>query len=161
MRILNAAFELSTVGRGRSCPVAANSRAIRAANRAILLTPVSCHIDHYRRAGIPRRLSCGTAVEAMHPSGGEMQGSANADDSEEHVRQGAGVSIPVVQMPTLIIVISQSRIGRSSGHVIVQNAGTLVGIRRIHDSEPVVNNAPNPPVVIDFLGELDRHPEFS
>lgn len=101
--------------------MSADGSAVGAADRAVLLAPVARGVNDYRGARIARSLSGSATVKPVHPSGGDVEGGADADDREQHMRQRTGVVVAVVEVPALVVVVGEpplhTRVEPSTGPV--------------------------------------------
>ena len=88
-----------------------------------------------------------------------MQRRADTDDGSEYIGQRLLFGA-VVQVPALSVMVRQSRIGRSGGHLRVAQACALLRIGRIDDGQPLVDDHPSEHMVVRPLGEAHRHPDI-
>jgi threonine/homoserine/homoserine lactone efflux protein len=95
----------------------------------------------------------------MDAPGGEVKSGTDADDRGEHVREGP-VRIPVVQMPSLAVVVCQPRMRGLGGHLFIQEHGATLGLRLIDDPQPVVDDPSSRGMIFLGGGESHCHPEL-
>jgi hypothetical protein len=95
-------------------PVSADCCAVRAPHGAVPLPAVAGRVDDHG----PARL-CGAATQPVHTPRGEMKRCADTDDSAQHARQCLSF-VPIVQMPSFIVVVGEARIRGHRRHRVVQ-----------------------------------------
>lgn len=133
----------------------ADGGSIPAPDRAVPLASVPGDVDHDRRAEVAWICAGRASTQPMHAASGEVKGRPDADDRAQHMRQRRGAVVAVMEVPALIVVISESRVGRSRRHVLVEDARPVVGVCGVHDREPVLDD-PSYPVVPRVPGGTPR-----
>jgi hypothetical protein len=136
-------------------PVPSDRCPVRAPHGAIPLPPVACRVDDHG----PARFR-GASTQPVHAPRNEMERGTDTDHSAEYFRQCLSF-VPVVQVPSLTVMVGEARIRGSLSHRVVQQPSPGVGRVGVDHGEPLVNHIAHPTVILGSAWKAHGHAELA